>query len=77
MKQRQKYLASLSTDIQKRLVDVIELLISWKRDRLDIKQLQWEKNFYRCRVWSLRIIFSTEWKDITIRYIGPRWDIYK
>ena len=40
MKQREKYLASLSGKQQKHILQVLELLVNKKRDSLDIKQLQ-------------------------------------
>jgi hypothetical protein len=50
MKQRQKYLASLSPSRQQQILDVIDILISGQWSSLDIKQLHGEKDTFRCRV---------------------------
>ncbi len=77
MKQWQKYLISLPIVVQNQILTIVWLLIAWNYENQDIKKLQWEKNFYRCRVWKLRIIYSLIWNDIIIKYIWPRGDIYK
>ncbi len=77
MKQWQKYLATLPIAMQNQIATVLWLLIAWNYENLDIKKLQWEKNLYRCRVWKLRIIYSSLWDSIIIKYIWPRWDVYK
>lgn len=76
-KQRQKYIANLDTKQAERLTEVLSRIISLQRTGLDIIPLSWEKNSFRCRVGTLRIVFSMENKKVKITKIGPRWDVYK
>ena len=43
---------------------------------LDIKKLQWKKDYYRCRIWKFRIIFyHKNWKYFVVEG-WYRWDVY-
>lgn len=59
------------------VVFVLSKIINWDYSWLDIKQIEWKTNYYRCRIGKLRIIFfKKDWK-IYIDKVWYRWDIYK
>jgi len=57
--------------------NIIEKIISFNWDTLDIKKMNWFQNIYRCRYWKYRILFSVKWKEIFIEWFWPRWWMYK
>ena len=72
-----KFLRKQDINISIKIYNIIEQLLSWNFEWLDIKPLKWSNWYYRCRVWGIRIIFiNINWK-ITIYKIWTRWDIYK
>ncbi len=62
---------------KKELNIVIDSILSWDIQHLDIERLAGKKWYFRCRVWKIRIIF---FQDIENQYyissIGYRWDVY-
>jgi len=77
-KQREKKLKSYPQYLRNILEELIIKLIERKFDNLDIKEMKWErKGHYRCRKWSIRIIYEDVWGDIVIKKIDSRWDVYK
>jgi hypothetical protein len=72
-----KYLKTLSISEQEKLDKVIDTILSWDFDWLDIKTMKWSNSRRRCRVWKLRIIFNKSNGVYMIESIWPRWDTYK
>lgn len=62
--------------MNKWLYAVIDAIMHWNFEWLDIKKLAWEKEVMRCRLWNLRIVFKKEWNSYAIIDIWTRWDIY-
>jgi mRNA-degrading endonuclease RelE of RelBE toxin-antitoxin system len=77
VKSWQKYIDKLSNKEKIIFKNVIEKIILWDFDELDIKKLSWFKEIYRCRIWWKRILFEITNNWIEILKIWPRWDIYK
>lgn len=73
-----KYTRKLPQNIKKNLILIIEKILIWNIEGLDVKLLQGVDNMYRCRVGKLRIIFHqrNDGKGEIIS-IGSRGDIYK
>lgn len=62
---------------KKEILKTIELLLTWNFDWLDVIKMKWLENYYRCRIWKIRIIFfENNWKYYVDK-IWYRWDIYK
>lgn len=59
------------------LLDIIQKIQNLNFEGLDIKKIQWKKDFYRVRTWKLRVIFYFRGKEVFIDNIGYRWQIYK
>ena len=76
-KKRLKYIEKLSNSQQDTLDNVIDKIIVWELDWLDIKPLKWLPNKRRCRVWKLRIVFKKKDNSYEIVDIWPKWDVYK
>ena len=60
-----------------------EILVSIKKilegdfEWLDIIRMNWTDNYFRCRIWKIRIIFyKSNWKFFVDK-VWYRWDIYK
>lgn len=68
-----KFLARLSHDEQKRVMETIEQLIAGESSSLDIKKLKGQKYAYRVRVGDMRIIYTKE-KNIRVVAIERRND---
>ncbi len=68
-----KFLARLSRDEQKWVMETIEQLIAGESSSLDIKKLKGQKYVYRVRVGDMRIIYTKE-KSIRIVAIERRND---
>ncbi len=75
--QREKYLTKIDKNKRRKIEKVLEDIVNWKFDFLDITELAWFDNIFRCRIWNYRIIFEKKHWDIIIRQIRTRWDIYK
>jgi hypothetical protein len=73
-----KFLKSQNKDISLKIYEIIEKIINWDTTWLDIKPLSWKENYFRCRIWNIRIIYTKNinW-EIEIKKIWYRWDIYK
>ena len=77
VKSWQKYIDKLSNKEKIIFRDVIQRIILEDFEWLDIVSLSGLEDYYRCRIWTKRIIFSVENNKVTIRKIWPRGDVYK
>lgn len=57
-KKRLKYIEKLNSLQQDILDTVVDKIIAWDLDWLDIKPLKWSFNNRRCRIWKLKIVFK-------------------
>jgi len=73
-----KFLKSQNKDISFKIYDIVEKIINWNTTWLDIKSLSWKENYFRCRIWNIRIIYTKNisW-EVEIKKIWYRWDVYK
>lgn len=73
-----KRLKKMPPDFQFKFINVIDDIENWRFDKLDITDLVWKIDYFRCRIWKFRIIFykNSSWEYI-IDSIWSRWDIYK
>jgi len=72
-----KFLLKLNLKQQIILKELIDKILSWNIEWLDIKKISWKSNYYRCRIWQIRIIFYEEKWKYFIFDIDFRWRIYK
>jgi len=72
-----KFILKLSLKQQIILKNIIDKILSWDLDNLDINKISWKNNFYRCRNWKIRIIFYEENNQYFIYDIDFRWRVYK
>lgn len=75
MEKRKKELLKISPSGRLHIIPIIEKILEQEFSDLDIKKLK-NKNYYRCRYWSYRIVFSIEWDIVSIIKIWTRWDVY-
>lgn len=52
-----KFLRTLQPKLKNRLISVIAAILSNHLEGLDIKPLRGKKNWFRCRIGNIRIIF--------------------
>jgi len=52
-----KFLRTLSPKFRQRILDAAALIIAQKTENLDVMPLKGKKNWFRCRVGNVRIIF--------------------
>lgn len=72
-----KFLLKLSLKEKDIILLLIDKLLSWNFNWLDIKKLIWEENLFRVRKGSIRIIFYKKENEIKLIDINYRWQIYK
>jgi len=72
-----KFLRKLNKDKQLIIFDIVEKILIWNLDELDIKPISWKRWYFRCRIWDLRVIYFIENNKKFIKKIWNRWDIYK
>jgi mRNA-degrading endonuclease RelE of RelBE toxin-antitoxin system len=72
-----KFLLKLSLKERNIILILIEKILSWDIDWLDIKKLKWEDYLYRARKGSIRIIFYKKENELKLIDINYRWQIYK
>ena len=72
-----KFILKLNLKQQIILKEIIDQILSWSLDWLDITKISWKSNFYRCRNWKIRVIFYEENKRYFIYDVDFRWRIYK
>ena len=59
------------------LLTTVKKIQSWDFSGLDISVIQWKQDYYRCRIWKIRIIFFKQGEKYYIEKVWSRWDIYK
>jgi mRNA-degrading endonuclease RelE of RelBE toxin-antitoxin system len=72
-----KFLIKLDIKQQILLKEIIDKILSWNLEWLDITKIKWKDNFYRCRKWKIRIIFYEENNSYFIDDVDFRWRIYR
>ena len=60
-----KRLKKMPPDFQFKFINAIADIEKGLFDKLDITELYWKENFYRCRIWKFKIIF---YKNSTWEY---------
>ena len=73
----QKFLLKLTLKKQVSLKNIIDKILSWDLNWLDIKSIRLSNGYYRCRYWKVRIIFHKDGNRYFIKDIDFRWNIYK
>ncbi len=59
------------------ILKIIQQILTWDWDGLDIIKMKWKDLYYRCRIWKIRIVFfEKDWKYFVDK-VGYRWDVYK
>ena len=56
---------------------IIEKILKNDFEGLEVQVLLWKQNFYKIRVWKIRVIFIKSDDENIIEDIWYRWDIYK
>ncbi len=59
------------------ILRIIDKILIWDFEDLDVIKLSWKKWYFRCRIWKIRIIFFEENNKFYIDSVWYRWDIYK
>ena len=59
------------------ILRIILLICDWNWDGLDIIKMKWTENYFRCRIWKIRIIFFEQNGKYFVDKIWYRWDVYK
>jgi len=72
-----KFLMKLNIKLRNKLEIVVWKILVNDFDWLDIKQVIWKNNYFRVRIWRIRIIFIKSEDENIIDDICYRWDIYK
>lgn len=70
--QRKKYLQKIQEKKREKLELIIEKIISGEFQNLDVKELNSNNNYFRCRTWNIRIIFEIKENQIKIIKIWSR-----
>ncbi len=71
-----KFLRKENREVSENIHKVVEKLLNWNLEWLDIKPIIWYKNYYRCRIWKVRIVYISNGKETFIKNIWYRGDIY-
>ena len=71
-----KFLLKLSQKDREMILFLMQKILSWELDWLDIKKISWESDLYRIRKWKIRIIFRKWDTSGTIIDINYRDKIY-
>ncbi len=73
-----KLLRTLSPKLRERILDAAALIIAHKTENLDIKPLKGKKNWFRCRVGDIRIIYIRLESGVNIIHdVQFRGKVYK
>ncbi len=74
----QKWIKVLQRENNKEeILKIIQRIIIWDIEWLDIIKMKWKNNYFRCRIWKIRIIFFQKDWLFFVDKIGYRWDVYK
>lgn len=52
-----KFILKLNLKQQIVLKEIIDKILVWNFEWLDIRKINWKMDYYRCRSWKIRIIF--------------------
>lgn len=63
--------------IKEILLDILKDIYENNLGNYDIKPMQWYKDTYRIRKWTIRFIFKKTESWNRIIKIDKRWDVYK
>ena len=72
-----KFILKLNLKQQIILKEIIDKILIWNLNWLDVVKIIWKNNYYRCRNWKIRIIFYKEGWEYFIDDIDFRWRVYK
>ncbi len=72
-----KFILKLNLKQQIILKKLIDKILGWNLDWLDITKIVWKDNYYRCRTWKIRIIFYKEWNKYYIDDVDFRGRVYR
>ena len=72
-----KFLLKLDSKKRFKMRVIIEKILKNDFEGLDVQVLLWKQNFYKIRVWKIRVIFIKSDDENIIEDIWYRWDIYK
>lgn len=59
------------------ILSIVWQILTWDFKWLDIIKIKWKINYFRCRIWKIRIIFYEQNNKYYVDKIGYRWDVYK
>lgn len=72
-----KFLQKLILREQNILLEIIQKILAWNLQWLDVKALTGKQNMYRVRKWKFRIVFERVWEKYVMRDVNYRGGIYK
>jgi mRNA-degrading endonuclease RelE of RelBE toxin-antitoxin system len=72
-----KFLLKLDSKKRFKMRVIIEKILKNDFEGLEVQVLLWKQNFYKIRVWKIRVIFIKSDDENIIEDIWYRWDIYK
>ena len=72
-----KFILKLELEQQILFKEIVDNILIWNLDGLDITKMKGINNFYRCRKWKIRIIFYKDNNNYYINDIDFRWRVYK
>ena len=72
-----KFLLKLDSKKRLKIRVIIEKILNNDFEGLEVQVLLWKQNFYKIRVWKIRVIFIKSDDENIIEDIWYRWDIYK
>jgi len=73
----QKFLKCLDKKMQARVSRVAKQILTGEWKGLNIKSLQGEHGWYRCRIGNVRIVFFKAGSGYKLYEIGFRGNVYK
>ena len=72
-----KFLLKLDSKKRFKMRVIIEKILKNDFEGLEVQVLLLKQNFYKIRVWKIRVIFIKSDDENIIEDIWYRWDIYK
>ena len=72
-----KFLLKLDSKKRFKMRVIIEKILKNDFEGLEVQVLLWKQNFYKIRVWKIRVIFIKSDDENIIEDIWYRWDVYK
>ncbi len=59
------------------ILSIVWQILTWNFEWLDVIKIKWKVNYFRCRIWKIRIIFYEQNNKYYVDKIWYRWDVYK